>query len=143
MKDVDLPVLLDFPSPRLRAYARETVIAEKFQAVVALGRANTRFKDFYDLWVLSRTHTFDDERLARAIQATFDRRDTEIPAESPDALTRGFADDPLNDQQWTAFIQDLAAGPLNLGTVTSDLATFLMPHATRARALQGASAKPS
>jgi hypothetical protein len=52
--EMDLPVMLDFPAPHLRAYARETVIAEKFQAMVMLGRANSRMKDFYDIWVLSR-----------------------------------------------------------------------------------------
>ena len=60
---IDYPVMLDLPAPRLRAYARETVIAEKFQAMVALGRANSRMKDFYDIWLLSRSFPFDDERL--------------------------------------------------------------------------------
>lgn len=143
LEELDLPVLLDLPSPRLRAYARETVIAEKFQAMVALGRANTRFKDFYDLWVLSRAYTFDDDRLARAIRATFERRNTEIPAEPPDALTRAFADDPLKRQQWTAFVEDLATGPLELATVTEELATFLMPHATSAKGLGPTSTNPA
>ncbi|MDK1388829.1 nucleotidyl transferase AbiEii/AbiGii toxin family protein [Sinorhizobium sp. 8-89] len=62
--------MLDFPAPRLRAYARETVIAEKFQAMVMLGRANSWMKDFYDLWVLSRSFDFSGDRLARAIAAT-------------------------------------------------------------------------
>lgn len=138
LEELDLPVLLDLPAPRLRAYARETVVAEKFQAIVALGRANTRFKDFYDLWVLLRAHTFDDDRLARAIRATFERRDTEIPLELPDALTSAFADDPLKRQQWAAFVEDLAAGPLDLGAVAADLAAFLMPHAAHARRLPDA-----
>ncbi len=85
--ELDLPVLLDLPSPRLRAYPRETVIAEKFQAMVLLGRANSRMKDFYDVWILSRTYKFDDERLPRAIAATFARRKTPVPEELPDALT--------------------------------------------------------
>jgi hypothetical protein len=85
---IDYPVLLDQAPPRLRAYARETVVAEKFKAMVALGRANSRMKkDFYDIWALSRTHVFDPDRLARAIAATFERRGTPIPAEPPDALT--------------------------------------------------------
>lgn len=142
LEELDLPVLLDLPAPRLRAYARETVIAEKFQAIVALGRANTRFKDFYDLWLLSHTHTFDDDRLARAIQATFERRGTEIPVELPDALTPAFANDPLKRQQWAAFVEDLAAGPLDLGAVAADLAAFLMLHAAGAHALAVERAKP-
>ena len=67
---VDYPSMLDLPALRLRAYARETVIAEKFQAMVALGRANSRMKDFYDIWILSRSFAFDDDRLPRAIAAT-------------------------------------------------------------------------
>ncbi len=53
VEDIDLPVLLDMPSPHLRAYPPETVIAEKFQAKVALGRANNRMKDYYDVWMLT------------------------------------------------------------------------------------------
>jgi predicted nucleotidyltransferase component of viral defense system len=87
LAEMDLPVMLDFPAPHLRAYARETVIAEKFQAMVMLGRANSRMKDFYDIWVLSRASEFNDDRLARAIAATFARRNTEIPSELPDAQT--------------------------------------------------------
>ena len=77
-------MLLDLPVPRLRAYARETVIAEKFHAMVARRLANSRMKDFYDVWVLNKSYTFDT-RLARAIAATFRRRQTEIPEKLPDA----------------------------------------------------------
>ena len=69
---IDYPSMLDLPTPRLRVYARETVVAEKFQAMVALGRANSRMKDFYDVWLLSQSFPFDDDRLARAIAATFE-----------------------------------------------------------------------
>lgn len=48
------PTLLEFPAPQLRAYPRETVVAEKFQAMVAMGIANSRMKDFYDVWTLCR-----------------------------------------------------------------------------------------
>ncbi len=85
--------MLDFPMPRLRGYARETVVAEKFQAMVALGRANTRMRDFYDIWVLGRSFAFDDNRLPRAIAATFEPRGTAIPQDPPDALTQAFASD--------------------------------------------------
>jgi hypothetical protein len=88
LEETELPVLLDLPAPRLRAYARETVIAEKFQAMVMLGRANSRMKDLYDIWLLSRAYEFKGDRLARAIDATFKRRKTDIPRERPDALPR-------------------------------------------------------
>jgi len=72
---------------------------EKFQAMVALGHANSRMKDFYDIWLLSQSFPFDDDRLARAIAATFERRETEIPAELPDALTLAFAEDEQKQRQ--------------------------------------------
>ena len=136
---VDYPSMLDFPTPRLRAYARETVIAEKFQAMVALGRANSRMKDFYDIWILSRSFPFNDDRLPRAIAATFARRGTPIPQELPDALSPSFASDVQKQQQWRAFVQDVALNPGELAEVTSDLATFLMPQAASAAKLRVAS----
>jgi predicted nucleotidyltransferase component of viral defense system len=127
---IDYPVMLDLPAPRLRAYARETVIAEKFQAMVALGRANSRMKDFYDICILSRSFAFNDDRLARAIAATFARRGTKIPAEVPDALTPDFAADKQKQQQWRTFVQDVAHDPGELANVVGDVAEFLMPHVT-------------
>jgi predicted nucleotidyltransferase component of viral defense system len=135
LTDMELPVLLDFPAPHLRTYARETVIAEKFQAMVTLGRANSRMKDLYDLWVLSRTYAFEGDNLARAIAATFARRKTEIPCAPPDGLTPAFAEDPAKVQQWNSFVDDVAFQPGALAAVVRDLAAFLMPHAAAARAL--------
>jgi predicted nucleotidyltransferase component of viral defense system len=137
LQEMDLPVMLDFPAPHLRAYARETVIAEKFQAMVMLGRANSRMKDLYDIWVLSRTFEFKDGKLPRAIAATFARRKTEIPRDLPDALTSDFANDPAKIQQWNSFVADVAFQPGTLTDVIKDLSTFLMPHAATARALDG------
>jgi predicted nucleotidyltransferase component of viral defense system len=135
-EEMELPVLLDQPAPRLRAYPRETVIAEKFQAMVVLGRANSRMKDFYDIWVLKRTFAFEGDVLARAIAATFARRKTEIPVERPDALSRAFAEDPLKQRQWQAFLQDVAMKPPDsLADVLDELADFLMSAADPARAL--------
>jgi predicted nucleotidyltransferase component of viral defense system len=133
LDEVNLPVLLDLPQPRLRVYARETVIAEKFQAMVMLGLANSRMKDFYDVWILSRSYEFDDDRLPRAIAATFEQRGTAIPLEAPVALTQAFAFDSSKQRQWAAFVRDLAIGIPALETVVTDLAAFLMPNAQRAR----------
>lgn len=132
---VDYPVMLDFPVPRLQCYSRETVIAEKFQAMVVLGRANSRMKDFYDVWILSRSFRFDDTRLARAIAATFARRGTAIPTEMPDALTPAFASDAQKQRQWQAFVENVATDPGHLEQVVDELAGFLMPHAKKAEAL--------
>ncbi|MBY3468978.1 nucleotidyl transferase AbiEii/AbiGii toxin family protein [Rhizobium laguerreae] len=132
---LDYPSMLDFPMPRLRAYARETVIAEKFQAMVMLGRVNSRMKDFYDIWILSRSFDFSDDRLARAIAATFDRRETPIPIDLPDALTDAFAGDQQKQRQWRAFIEGVAHNPGDLIDVIAQIATFLMPHAVAAARL--------
>jgi predicted nucleotidyltransferase component of viral defense system len=133
VETINYPALLDQPAPKLRAYAPETVIAEKFQAMVALGRANSRMKDFYDVWALSKTFTFDPERLARAIRATFARRNTAIPAEKPDALTEAFAADPAKQRQWAAFVTDIVDAPRELGQVIADIGPFLMRTADQAR----------
>lgn len=131
---LDYPTLLDQPAPKLRGYARETVIAEKFQAMVALGRANSRMKDFYDIWLLATTFPFEDDRLVRAIRATFDRRETAIPDQLPDALTPDFGEDPAKVQQWEAFKRDLGADPGSLLDVCATLASFLGPRAEAALA---------
>lgn len=129
---IDYPTLLDLPSPRLRAYARETVIAEKFQAMVALGIANSRMKDFYDIWLLSQSFRFDDDRLARAIAATFERRGTVIPREIPDVLTPSFAADQQKQRQWSAFVENVGLQPGSLDDVIAAVARFIMPHAVAA-----------
>ncbi|MEK7750607.1 MAG: nucleotidyl transferase AbiEii/AbiGii toxin family protein [Acidobacteriota bacterium] len=133
LTDTDLPVLLDRPPLRMRAYARETVIAEKFQAMVMLGHGNTRMKDFYDILMLSRSYEFPGDALARAIAATFARRKTEIPASPPDALTDDFASDSAKVQQWESFLLNVAVHPGPLADVVKDLAKFLMLHAEAAR----------
>ena len=111
VEDIDLPVLLDMPSPHLRAYPPETVIAEKFHAMVALGRANSRMKDYYDVWMLTSAFEIEPERLRRAIVATFARRKTVIPTEVPDGLSDAFATDPGKQRQWDAFARNLS-GPI-------------------------------
>lgn len=110
---VELPALLDFPAPRLRGYPRETVVAEKLNAMVELGLGNSRMKDFFDLAVLARTFAFEGDSLVRAIRATFARRDTPLPDGIPIALTPAFHADGVKQQQWQAFgrkadVRDLA-----------------------------------
>lgn len=134
--ELELPVLLDLPAPRLRAYPRETVIAEKFQAIVVLGRANSRMKDFFDIWLLSRNYQFEGNALARAIAATFARRKTAIPAATP--FTREFAEDTAKHRQWLAFAQSIEAKVPSLAEVIRELEAFLAPHAAKALTLQEA-----
>jgi hypothetical protein len=126
---VDYPILLDFPTPRVLVYPREAVVAEKFQAMVILGIANSRMKDFYDLWTLARKFAFECPKLSAAIRATFNRRGTPIPTDAPLALTTAFADDATKQTQWSAFLNKgrLAVDQSDLGTVIATLREFLMP----------------
>lgn len=126
-EELDYPVLLDQPAPRLRGYARETVIAEKLQAMVMLGLANTRMKDYFDILTLLDAQPPDHDRLVRAIRATFTRRRTAIPAEVPDGLSGVFATDPERMRQWDRFTADLVASPISLVDVVARLREALMP----------------
>lgn len=102
---VGIPGLLEFPSPILKGYTRYTAVAEKFEAMVKLGEANSRMKDFYDIWTLSRSFEFDGAQLADSIRATFARRSVELPEARPLALTSRFAELPGKTQQWKAFVR--------------------------------------
>ncbi|MAT73439.1 MAG: hypothetical protein CMJ58_28480 [Planctomycetaceae bacterium] len=112
--EIEYPTLLAFPAPKLLAYNRETVVAEKFQAMVFLGMANSRMKDFFDVWSLAREFEFAGPALAEAIAATFQRRRTSIPDALPIALSDGFALDSQKNTQWHAFLRkgNLAEAPL-------------------------------
>ena len=125
---VEYPVLLDHAPPRLRAYRRETVIAEKLQAMVELGMANSRMKDFFDVRYLAMNFEFDGGELVRAIEATFDRRRTPIPTGAPTALTDTFAKDSGKQTQWSAFLRRTGLeGDVDLEEVIADLRRFLLP----------------
>ena len=103
-KSMKYPVLLDYPIPRIRAYPKETLIVEKLQSMVFLGMANSRMKDFYDIYILSKTFSFNGNTLVKAIKATFKRRNTQIPKDMPLALSDEFANSTDNISQWKAFI---------------------------------------
>lgn len=125
-EDIELPVLLEMPSPHLRAYPQETVIAEKVHAMVVLGLANSRMKDYYDVWMLQRGFKIDEARLQRAIAATFARRRTDLPATTPEGLSDAFADDPGKQAQWNAFVRNLSAPGPTLAEVVKDLQAWLL-----------------
>ena len=124
---VTLPALLGFDPPRVRAYPRETVVAEKLQAMVALGIANSRMKDYYDVWYLAQTFPFDGATLARAIGKTFERRRTPLPAGVPTALSPAFSTDPAKRRQWQAFLTKGRLDAPGLEEVVEALAVFLPP----------------
>jgi hypothetical protein len=132
----DYPTLLAAPAPRLFVYPKETVVAEKFEAIVSLGIANTRMKDFYDLEVLSRRFPFKGEILKEAIGKTFANRGTELSeAGTPLAFTTEFYDNPAKKKQWAAFStkNDAAVKSPELKAVVEMLKLFLAPVVTAAR----------
>lgn len=128
-RDIDYPSLLDFPSAALKAYPPETVVAEKLEALVSLGMRNSRMKDFFDLWVIARTFAFDGQTLSGAVTATFQRRQTPLPVETPLALTEAFAQDAGKQAQWRAFLNrtTLALAPEPLPELIGFIATFALP----------------
>ncbi len=102
--EIDHPTLLKLPAPRIRAYPPETVVAEKLQAMVALGMQKRRMRDFYDLWTIARNFSFEGATLVTAVRATFDRRLTAIPQALPTALSYEFATDEHKKNQWKGFL---------------------------------------
>ena len=104
VQEVTLPAILDLPPPRLRAYPKETVVAEKLHAMAVLAETNSRMKDFYDVWVMQRSFEFDGAELAKAIKATFERRRTAIEPVSCLAFQSSFyaSDEPLT--RWRLYV---------------------------------------
>lgn len=132
--DAEFPSLLDQPRPRVRAYPRETVVAEKYEAMVQLGMANSRMKDYFDLWFLSRQFEFDGQRVADAMRATFDRRGTPLPVTTPIGLSDDFASDAAHSRQWKAFTSRIAASsPENLNTTILRISAFVQSPSEAAR----------
>ena len=124
--DVDYPVLLEgMPAPRLRVYSRETVFAEKLEAIATLGIANSRMKDYFDLLALLHEGAMDKPVLTQAIRATFQRRATVLPDGVPFGLTDAFASDAQKQTQWTAFLRRNRLVAPDLKTVVDELRTFV------------------
>ncbi|OZB15164.1 MAG: hypothetical protein B7X55_10050 [Rhodobacterales bacterium 34-62-10] len=119
--------LLDFSAAKIRAYSPATVIAEKFQAIVALGLINGRMKDFYDLWAIPRSVELTSSDLASAIRATFLRRNTPVPAERPEGLTRSFAEAPGKATQWAAFTENTRLEGSSLSETLDEIWSVLGP----------------
>lgn len=128
--EADYPTLLELPAPRLWTYPRETLVAEKFEAMIRLGRLNTRMKDFWDIATVAARFPFDGETLRSAIEETFRRRGTELADEVPEALGAPFYAEPERLRQWEAFKRKADAasdGPARLDEAGERLRSFLGP----------------
>jgi hypothetical protein len=127
--EVTYPTVLDSPAPVLKAYPKESVVAEKLQAMVALGIANSRMKDFFDIWFLAGNFGFEGTLLQEAIVKTFERRQTSIPTDVPLALTDDFTRDPVKQTQWRGFVRKggLTSPDIELLEVVLRIREFLIP----------------
>ena len=125
-EESDLPTMLNFPSPRLLCYSRESFISEKLEAMVKLGMLNSRMKDFYDIWLLSRQFSFDGVKLAEAIRRTFERRGTTLPPEI-EVFAEPFI--VAKQTQWAAFWKRLQQNhvPSSFREITASVNRFLSP----------------
>ena len=123
---VQYPALLEFPPPELNGYTMETTIAEKYQAMVKLGVLNSRMKDFYDIWMLSKTFDFDGLVLAEAIERTFKNRKTDL-TNNPVIFDPSFGTDGARQTQWQAFINKarLSNVPANFKDIAANIKMFL------------------
>lgn len=128
-QEIEYPTILDLPAPRLMAYHPATVIAEKVNAMVVHGIMNSRMKDFYDIYILLKHMNIDDNLLAQAIKATFNRRKTELPKLLPVALSEDFLEDGTKETQWKAFLNrsNLSDSELTLPEVIKNLRKRLWP----------------
>ncbi len=127
-KKEHLPVVLDQPAPLIFCYSRESSIAEKFHAMVSLGRLNIRMKDFYDIWLLSRQFDFDGEELQQAIINTLTQRQT-LLVDKVDAFTSEFVE--LKEVQWKAFRKrmSMVSMPEDFTDIVGGVREFLKPTA--------------
>lgn len=133
-EEVDYPTLLDgFPVPRLRVYPRETVVAEKLEAIIKLGMVNSRMKDYFDLWVLLRSSAFDTALLGKAIASTCMRRNTDLPTATPLGLSDEFAQSATKRTQWSAFLRKNALNAPALDKVIEELRDALAEPLAQAR----------
>ena len=127
-ESADYPVLLEeFPAPKLMVYPHYTVVAEKLEAMISLGAANSRMKDYFDLWVLAKHSVFEGSVLREAINATLKRRGTAVPTEQPFGLSAGFAADTQKQMQWQGFLKKNRLEAMALEQVLAELQRFLLP----------------
>jgi hypothetical protein len=128
---VDYPALLDDPMPRILAYHPATAIAEKVQTMLEIGMSNSRLKDYYDVWMLSRTLEFAGQDLADAFSATFSKRGTTLPDGAPPELTAEFTGQPSTARMWASYRSILAkagvGAPENLAELAVEIAEFVTP----------------
>jgi hypothetical protein len=124
---IEVRSLLDFSSFLIQAYPKESVVAEKTQTLLALGEINSRVKDYYDIWALSRNLSFDGTTLVSTVAAVLVSHDTRVPSGNPDGLTDSFAE--ARKTMWQGFLRrvQLSGSVPDLHDVLVQLRDFLLP----------------
>jgi len=128
---LDYPTLLDMGVPHIRTYPPATVLAEKFQAIIALGLINGRMKDYFDLWAIPQTRPIAGLELDAAVKATFLRRQTPIPTERPPGLSDAFALDAAKEVQWQAYARSVQLESVSLKVVADEIWKLFGPTCAR------------
>ena len=127
-KMIEYPVILDFPKPKLKGYPAESIISEKFEAMIKLGLLNNRMKDFYDIWLMMRQFDFNGGRFIEALKRTFKQRKTPLPQHKP--LFAEEIYDEKSDRQtlWKALLNkaDIKHAPEKLNTTAKAIEKFLI-----------------
>jgi predicted nucleotidyltransferase component of viral defense system len=128
-QEVQFPTLLGDPAPQIRSYPLEAVISEKLHALISRGERNSRYKDFYDLYVLSRQFPFEGEKLSRSVQATFQRRRTTLGGAIPSAFQPRFYEEDARLRQWRSYLErnSLPGAPADFSIIGEELRSFLLP----------------
>jgi len=127
--NINYPVILDLPGPRLKGYTIESVISEKFEAMVKLGLLNSRMKDFYDVWIMIRQFEFKGSELAEALQRTFDHRKALLPTNKPIFAEQIYDEKSDRQQLWKIFLNKsgIKHAPRQLSKVAREIEVFLVP----------------
>lgn len=139
---VEYPTLLDLDAPRVLAYQPMTALAEKFETIVSRGLANSRLRDYYDLWLLPTLRSYDGAEVTAALSATFGHRGTAMPAEVPAGLTSAFFSSPDRQAGWRAFLGDRRVdAPSDFSEICEAIAAFIVPPAAAVAAGEPFTAK--
>ena len=127
-KVIDYPVILDFPKPHLKGYPAESVISEKFEAMIKLGLLNSRMKDFYEIWLMMHQFDFDGSNLAGALKRTFEHRKTDIPNGRPVFAEEIYNETSDRQTLWSMFLKksDIKHAPDKLATTATEIENFLV-----------------
>ena len=127
-RKIEYPVILDFPKPKLKGYPAESVISEKYEAIVKLGPLNSRMKDFYDIWLLMRKFDFIGENLLEALKRTFAHRKNDLPDSKPLSVEEIYDDKSDRQTLWGAFLKknDIEHAPQKLSKIAHEIEEFLL-----------------